>query len=118
MARLAYGDDVRDQTRGVARASLRRKSRHYWLAPHAVGHGYATEAARRLTRHAFDELESPRVEIRTEPHNDSSVRVAERLGFRREGVLRSVSHRRGGPIDLALYALLPEERAVLDHRAR
>ncbi len=61
----------------------------------------------------FDDLESPRVEIRTEPENVASVRVAERLGFRHEGTLRHVGHRRGGPIDLALFALLADERAVL-----
>ncbi len=86
---------------------------NYWLGAGAVGSGYATEAARGLAVHAFDDLDAPRVEIRTEPDNTSSVRVAERLGFHREGVLRSVGHRRGGPIDLALFALLREERSAL-----
>lgn len=85
----------------------------YWLAPGALGQGYATEAARRLALHAFDDLDAPRVEIRTEPHNERSRRVAERLGFRLEGVLRSVGRRRGGPVDLVLYALISAERDVL-----
>lgn len=87
---------------------------NYWLCPKALGQGYATEAARCLARHAFDELGAQRVEIRTEPHNTASQRVAERLGFRREGVLRSVGHRRGGTVDMAVYSLIADERAVLD----
>ncbi len=85
----------------------------YWLGATETGHGYATEAARCLALHTFDELAAPRVEIRAEPANTPSTRVAERLGFRLEGVLRSVGHRRGGPVNLALYALLAGERAPL-----
>ncbi len=85
----------------------------FWLAPHALGRGYATEAARRLTQHAFDDLGAPRVEIRTEPHNERSRRVAERLGFRLEGVLRAVGQRRGLPVDLTLYALTAAEKDAL-----
>lgn len=91
---------------------------NYWLGPQALGCGYATEAARRLARHAFDDLESPRVEIRTEPQNLRSRLVAERLGFRLEGTLRSVGFRRGAPVDLALYALVASERDVLDRVPR
>ena len=86
---------------------------NYWLAAEALGQGYASEAARRLAIHAFDDLGSSRVEIRTEPENAASVRVAERLGFRHEGTLRAVGHRRGGPIDLAVYALVASERHLL-----
>jgi RimJ/RimL family protein N-acetyltransferase len=86
---------------------------NYWLAASATGHGSATEATRRLAEHAFDDLAAPRVEIRAEPANLSSTRVAERLGFKLEGVLRAVGHRRGAAVDLALYALLPGERALL-----
>jgi RimJ/RimL family protein N-acetyltransferase len=42
-----------------------------------------------------------------------SLRVAERLGFRKEGVLRAVGHRRGAPIGLALYALVADESGRL-----
>lgn len=86
---------------------------NYWLSPRALGHGYATEAAWRLARHAFEDLEAPRVEIRTEPHNERSRRVAERLGFQLEGVQRCVGLRRGRPADLALYALLASEQGAL-----
>jgi ribosomal-protein-serine acetyltransferase len=86
---------------------------NYWLAPEGTGRGYATEAARRLARHAFEDLASPRVEIRAEPENVRSLRVAERLGFRCEAVLRAVGHRRGAPIGLAIFALIAEEAGLL-----
>ena len=50
-----------------------------------VGRGYATEAVRGIA--AFDALAARRVEIRCEPLNRSSARVAERAGFRLEGQL-------------------------------
>jgi ribosomal-protein-serine acetyltransferase len=86
----------------------------YWLGSATVGQGYATEAARRLAVHAFDDLGAPRVEIRTERDNAASGRVAERLGFRREGVLRSVAGFDGRAIDLAFFALVAQERGTLD----
>ncbi len=86
----------------------------YWLSTGALGRGYTVEAARRLAVHAFDDLGAPRVEIRTEAGNMRSARVAERLGFHREGVLRGVSRFDGRVIDLAFFALLGEDRAALD----
>jgi ribosomal-protein-alanine N-acetyltransferase len=64
--------------------------------------------------HAFDDLGAPRVEIRTARDNAASGRVAERLGFRREGVLRSVAGFDGRAIDLAFFALVAQERGTLD----
>ena len=57
----------------------------YWLRTDCTGHGYATEAARALTRFAFDTLGARRVEIRMDARNRRSWAVAERLGFARKG---------------------------------
>lgn len=86
----------------------------YWLGAGSVGRGYTTEAARRLAVHAFDDLDAPRVEIRTEVDNRRSARVAERLGFHREGVLRGVAQLDGRVVDLAFFAMIRDERAALD----
>ena len=103
------------QVRSISpRSAWRWVDISYWLAAGSLGRGYTTEAARRLAVHAFDDLAAPRVEIRTEAGNTRSARVAERLGFHREGVLRGVSQFDGRVIDLAFFALLGEERAVLD----
>jgi RimJ/RimL family protein N-acetyltransferase len=41
-----------------------------------------------LVRFAFERLEANRIEIRVDVKNDRSGRVAERLGFKLDGVLR------------------------------
>jgi RimJ/RimL family protein N-acetyltransferase len=61
----------------------------YWCAPEARGRGVTTRALRLLCRHGFDALELPRLELITDPANHASQRVAEKVGFQREGVLRS-----------------------------
>ena len=54
-------------------------------APEYQGRGYATEAATRLMRLAFDELRKPHVMSLIHPDNTPSRRVAEKLGETVEG---------------------------------
>ena len=61
----------------------------YWVAAAARGRGVCTRALRLLSRWALDELELQRVELVTDPDNVGSQRVAEKVGFQREGVLRA-----------------------------
>ncbi|MHB8284757.1 MAG: GNAT family N-acetyltransferase [Caulobacteraceae bacterium] len=61
----------------------------YWLRKSASGYGYATDAARLLTRMAFQDLRGARVSIWTEAENTKSIGVAQRLSFTLEGRLRS-----------------------------
>ena len=58
------------------------------LARHAWGKGYATEGARRALQYAFKELDQPHVISLIHPENTASIRVAERLGEKREGTAR------------------------------
>ncbi len=81
----------------------------YWIDAGALGNGYAREAVLRLTRHGFDDLCAPRVELRIETDNAPSIRIAEEAGFRREGVLRATMARGGQLRDLAVYSLLPSD---------
>ncbi|MBI1362847.1 MAG: GNAT family N-acetyltransferase [Proteobacteria bacterium] len=60
----------------------------YWIRTSAQGRGIATEAARELVRHALEDLNTPRVQIRCNKLNKSSARIARKLGFRQEGILR------------------------------
>lgn len=53
----------------------------YWIArPHA-NQGLATESTAALTRVAFEINRVERVEIRCDPRNQASARVAEKLGY-------------------------------------
>ena len=60
----------------------------YWCRTSLVGKGYVGEAVAAITRFAFEKLGAARVEIRTDSQNTRSFRVAERLGFRLEGLMR------------------------------
>ncbi|MDQ0114518.1 GNAT family N-acetyltransferase [Paenibacillus harenae] len=61
----------------------------YWVNTLFSGQGYMTEAVEGITRFAIDELQANRIEIRCDARNIRSARVAERLGFTKEGILRS-----------------------------
>ena len=54
----------------------------YGLAPAYWGRGLATEAAREMLRHAFDDLGLGVVLAGADPPNGASLRVLEKLGFR------------------------------------
>jgi RimJ/RimL family protein N-acetyltransferase len=82
----------------------------YWCVREARGRGVTTRALRLLCRHALDELGLERLELVTDPDNAASQRVAEKVGFRREGVLRShLRHPDGRRRDSVMFSLLPGE---------
>jgi RimJ/RimL family protein N-acetyltransferase len=60
----------------------------FLVAPPARGRGYAPAALAAITRWGFDELGLHRVQWRAEVGNEASRRVAEKAGYRMEGVLR------------------------------
>jgi RimJ/RimL family protein N-acetyltransferase len=78
----------------------------YWLAREARGRGAMTRAVRLLSAWAFDALPVDRIEITTDPRNAASRAVAERAGFRFEGVLRSYVMIKDRRRDMAMYSLL------------
>ena len=77
----------------------------YWVRRQFEGQGLVTEAVGAITRFAFETLRAQRVEIRTDDRNDRSWRVAERLGYRLEGVLRNESRDAYGLRDTRIYAV-------------
>lgn len=60
----------------------------FWAAPAARGHGYMTEAAAAVIDFAFGPMRLERVEWRAVVGNTASARVAQKIGFRFEGVQR------------------------------
>jgi ribosomal-protein-serine acetyltransferase len=84
----------------------------YWLRTDLTGRGFATEASEAVIRWAFDVLDLERMELRAGIDNHASQRVAERLGFRREGRLRRGCPHPDGGYDCYLYGLLREDLAA------
>ncbi len=82
----------------------------YWCAPEARARGITTRALRLVSRWGLEELGLGRVELITDPDNIASQRIAEKVGFRREGVLRShLLHPDGRRRDSVMFSLLPGE---------
>jgi RimJ/RimL family protein N-acetyltransferase len=82
----------------------------YWIAAPSREAGVCTRALRVLSRWGFDELELRRLELITDPDNVASQRVAEKVGFQREGVMRShLLHPDGRLRDSVMFSLLPGE---------
>ena len=80
----------------------------YFVLPHARRRGVATTVARLLAEHAFS-LGIERVAAYVNVGNTASERVAERAGFTREGVVRSMPKPDGRRIDKTLFSLLPSD---------
>ena len=96
---------------GIGVNSMRYRGRiGYWIAAPARGHGVCTRALRRLSRWALEDLGLQRLDLITDPDNRASQRVAEKVGFRREGVLRAhLRHPNGSIRDSVMFSLLPGE---------
>jgi RimJ/RimL family protein N-acetyltransferase len=82
----------------------------YWLRTDRAGRGYGTEAADAVIDFAFEALERDRIELRAGVGNVASNRVAEKLGFTREGLLRHGGKGSAGPYDSHLYGLLRSDK--------
>jgi glyoxylase I family protein len=81
----------------------------YILAPQERGQGFASEAVEAMLAHGFETLKMHRIYLDIDPQNARSLAVAERAGFRREGLFRQAFFRDGEYLDSVFYAMLYEE---------
>jgi ribosomal-protein-serine acetyltransferase len=81
----------------------------YWLREDLQGLGLATRAVACLADYAFTELGLNRLGILAAPENRRSRAVADRLGFREEGILREAERHGDRSTDLVSYTLLRRE---------
>jgi len=72
----------------------------YW------GEGYATEVARALIEFAWQHMHLNRLQADVMQGNRASMRVLEKLGFQREGLLRQRVRKGGKYYDVYLFGLL------------
>jgi len=75
------------------------------------GRGYGTDALRTALRLAFTELALDQVYLRVFASNAPALRVYQRLGFRREAVLRPIA-RRHDPAPVVLMSLTRDQWAA------
>ncbi|MBM3512373.1 MAG: GNAT family N-acetyltransferase [Alphaproteobacteria bacterium] len=76
-------------------------------------HGFATEIGRALLAAAFDTLKMHRVTAQCAPENLGSLRVLQKLGMAREGVMRDVAFARGRWWSSVVMSMLETEYAKI-----
>ncbi len=81
----------------------------YWIGERYAGRGMMTDAVKVLARFSFDTLRLHRIEAACIPDNARSIRVLEKAGFRREGLLRSYLRINGLWQDHYLYARIADD---------
>jgi ribosomal-protein-serine acetyltransferase len=81
----------------------------YWIAERFQQKGIVTMCCKKLISYAFDELNMNRIQLKAATGNIRSQRVAERLGFTREGIERDGELHKRGFVDLLVYGLLKRD---------
>lgn len=81
----------------------------YTLAYHYQGMGYASEAVQAVLAYCFEVLRLHRITATVDTRNQASIRLLERLGFRREGHFVQSYRETDRRTDEFLYALLRAE---------
>jgi RimJ/RimL family protein N-acetyltransferase len=79
------------------------------LLPEHRGNGWGTAAQCLLVEHLFRFTLANRLEAQTDAENLAEQSALERIGFKREGVLRGVRFRHGIWRDMMIYGLLRAE---------
>jgi RimJ/RimL family protein N-acetyltransferase len=76
-----------------------------WLGPDARGRGVGTRSLRLVADWTFATTAAIRLDTFIMVGNETSNRMVERAGFRREGVLRAWDqHHHGVPVDCVVYS--------------
>jgi len=82
----------------------------YDLDPRHWGHGIMTEALTAILGFAFEAMRLDRIQVLAMPRNERSLRLVERLGFTREGLLRHHGRDETGAVcDDVILSLLRDE---------
>jgi RimJ/RimL family protein N-acetyltransferase len=93
----------------IARSDDGEAALWYVLRRDLWGRGFAVEAARALLDFGFRELALHRVFVDTDPRNAGSIRVAEKLGMRREAHFVENARYQGEWCDSLIFAILERE---------
>lgn len=81
----------------------------YWIGVPFWNKGFCTDAARRVVQFGFDELGLNRIYARHLDGNTGSGRVMEKIGMKKEGILRQHVMKNGVLNDIVEYGMLRSE---------
>jgi ribosomal-protein-serine acetyltransferase len=78
----------------------------YWLDAAHQGQGIMTACCRAMVAHGFNTWKLNRITIECATENTRSRAIAERLGFKAEGIIRGIEWLHDRYVDHAMYGLL------------
>lgn len=81
----------------------------YTLSAAYQGRGLATEAVRGLLQYLFFTFKAQRAQAYVMPENKASVRLLERVGMRRDALLKRGAHCKENCVDVYLYSVTQED---------
>lgn len=81
----------------------------YWVRSSRRGQGVAGRAARLAARFAFEQARLIRVEVVVAVGNEASLRVAEKIGVQREGLLRNRITVGKNIYDALIFSFVPQD---------
>ena len=81
----------------------------YWLSEELWGRGIMPEAVKLVTNYAFEHLDFIRLQASVYSKNPASMRVLEKAGYVKEGVMRNAVIKNGAVMDEHLYAILNQQ---------
>jgi RimJ/RimL family protein N-acetyltransferase len=84
----------------------------YWVRTSRTGEGIASRAVRLLASFAFEQVKLVRVEIVVAVGNYPSLRVAGKVGARREGILRNRMLAGENIYDGVMHSLIPQDYGI------
>ena len=84
----------------------------YFLSKDIVGKGVGARSVSKILELSFDLLQLNRIEATTATANVRSIRLLEKLGFQREGIMRENFLIGGRFVDDFIYSLLHRERRL------
>ena len=73
------------------------------------GQGYGSEATALMLKYGFESLNLQRIYLRVMTTNEGGFKCYEKLGFKKEGVLRQHAYKNGAYVDEIIMGLLKSE---------
>ena len=77
----------------------------YWLSEELWGRGIMPEAVKLITDYAFTQLDFIRIQASVYSKNPASMRVLEKAGYVKEGIMHNAVIKQGVIMDEHLYAI-------------
>jgi ribosomal-protein-alanine N-acetyltransferase len=77
----------------------------YWIGEEYWGRGIMTEAVKLITTYAFINFDVTRIQASIFGNNPKSMRVLEKAGFKKEGIMKNAIVKKGVILDEHIYVI-------------